>query len=74
MYVFFSGRNVPAKSEPPPNSGKLRPEKKMYSHLAGNVFQQVAFVLLLIEVDLIHFEHTKCISKLQSKLIHIRYI
>ncbi len=34
----------------------------MYSRLAGYVFWQVAFVLVLVQIDLIHFEHTKCIS------------
>jgi hypothetical protein len=37
-------------------------------------FKCNAFVLVLVQIDLIHFEHTKCISLLQLKLIQIRYI
>ncbi len=59
-------------------AGTLRPEKKMYNRLAGYVFQRVAFVLALVQIDLIHFEHTKCISSTNIKTntypLHLRSI
>jgi hypothetical protein len=59
-------------------AGTLRPEKKMYSRLAGYVFWRVAFVLVLVQIDLIHFEDTKCISSTNFKTntyrLHLRLI
>ncbi len=59
-------------------AGALRPEKKMHSRLASYVFWQVEFVLVLVQIDLIHFEHTKCISSTNIKTntysLHLRSI
>ncbi len=52
--------------------------KKTYSRLAGYVFRQVVFVLVLVQIDLIHFEYTKYISSINIKtntyLLHLRSI
>ncbi len=71
---LFSGHNLEA--------AKIWRErynrKKTYSRLAGYIFQQVAFVLVLVQIDLIHFEHTKCISstiiKTNTYPLHFRSI
>jgi hypothetical protein len=60
---FFSGRNLEAANIWREHYGR----KKTYSRLAGYVFRRVAFVLVLVQIDLIHFEHTKCISSTNIK-------
>jgi hypothetical protein len=37
-------------------------------------FECNAFVLVLVQIDLIHFEHTSVLVQLHLKLIQIRYI
>jgi hypothetical protein len=74
LYTFFSGRNLEVANIW--REGYDR--KKTYSRLAGYVFWQVAFVLVLVQIDIIHFEHTKCISSANIKTntypLHLRSI
>ena len=71
---FYSGHNLEAAKI----WQKGYNQKKTYSCLVGYVFWQVAFVLVLVQIDLIHFEHTKCISstiiKTNTYPLHFRSI
>ncbi len=71
----------------------MRPKKKRYSHLHASDLREIirflreieciefecnAFVLVLVQIDLIHFERTKSISstsfKTNTNLLHLRLI
>ncbi len=56
----------------------LRKIIKFLHELESIKFECNAFVLVLVQIDLIHFEHTKCISstsiKTNTNPLHIRLI
>jgi hypothetical protein len=58
-YYFYHGSN-------------LREIIQFYAKLNVSNLDVMIFVLVLVQIDLIHFEHSICISSLELKLIQIR--